>query len=413
MLRATDSLQPGSDITWPLGRRAVPRYMWFLMHGGGARTTGRRGAWGALASVVLLVAARSLAQAPPTASSPVKLEWIAPAGCPDAASVERLIARLLAGGPAQEARLDARAEVFRTGDGGWHEELTTRSGETRGQRAFDAVSCDVLGDATALALALAIDPSSVARNGAAIGSASSTPPPVASSAAPSAPASSAAPPAASSAPPRASASAAPPPSPPPQAAPSAGSATQVPPDFRAPFPRGELAVAALAEGDVGSLPSIAGGVGAGVAWLPGREPGQGRLRLDLGALYLPPQTVSLAGALPRGGKFSFLAFDARACLQLLHVPVELGPCVGAEVTSLYAAGSGVTKSLSATPLYFAPTFGAVLGVRLGQDWVLRLDFALVAPYARPSFVVQGVGAGTVFQPAAVSARSAVGIELRF
>jgi hypothetical protein len=64
-------------------------------------------------------------------------------------------------------------------------------------------------------------------------------------------------------------------------------------------------------------------------------------------------------------------------------------------------------------MYFAALGGAMFAVRLTDAWVFRLDAGAAVPFDRPTFVIQGAGAGPVHTPASVDGRAALGIELRF
>src|SRR5687767_7171738 len=83
----------------------------------------------------------------------VTLEWTAPAECPDRAYVHGEVARLL-GDSAVKKRVDARAVVTRTGDT-FRVRITTTAGA---ERTLDAPTCKAIGDATALIVAIAVDP---------------------------------------------------------------------------------------------------------------------------------------------------------------------------------------------------------------------------------------------------------------
>jgi hypothetical protein len=371
----------------------------------------RRGALALIVAVgVPVVAVRVAAQS--SGPPPVTLEWEAPAECPSVGHVEDAIARLLAGGtPEEEKRVKARAVVFKTGVGGWHEDLSTQVGEESGQRALDATTCDALADATALVLALAVDPTRVARNQAAssASSSASTAPSASVSVAPVATAS--ATPSSTST--STSTSTSPPPPPPPPVATARHVATSHPPEASAPFPRGELAVAAFGVADSALLPHVAAGVGGALAWLPGPSRGEGPLRIELDGLFLPKQTSDATGTPPHAGNFGLLAFALRACPFILRGPLELAPCVAGELLFFSASGKDITNPSNQADTEAAVDLGGLFGLHLGGTWVLRLDAGAAIPFARPAFVVGGAGAGPVHKPAGVSARTGLGIELRF
>jgi hypothetical protein len=93
------------------------------------------------------------------------LSWVAPVGCPDEASVRGDVQRLLSGSQASAA---ARADVTHTGDS-WRVVVTMNGGERR----LEAASCRALADATALIVAMAVDPARVVANRASRGASAS------------------------------------------------------------------------------------------------------------------------------------------------------------------------------------------------------------------------------------------------
>jgi hypothetical protein len=117
---------------------------------------------GLLGTTVFLGAAR--AEAAPVSFS---LTWDAPPACPDAAYLRAQVETLLAGAPSLLARVVARAEVSQRDDGMWTVRLTTDRDGTLGERFLEADACRSLADATALVVALTIDPAHVIAAGAA------------------------------------------------------------------------------------------------------------------------------------------------------------------------------------------------------------------------------------------------------
>src|SRR5258708_2813475 len=122
-----------------------------------------------LAAIVGLPAARA---EPPSFS----LTWDAPPDCPDAATVRHAVERLLAGESDTSVHVDARATVARGDRGSLRVKLVTVREGRIGERTFEATSCRSLADATALIVALTIDPTPVAANQPAVQSESGTTP---------------------------------------------------------------------------------------------------------------------------------------------------------------------------------------------------------------------------------------------
>lgn len=98
-------------------------------------------------------------------TSYVEIEWQAPSECPDSRSVkahtERLLGQPLHAAPNQ--RVVARASVRRNEAGNWQLSLSLASNEQVAEETLVAKQCRALADATALKVALAIDPLATAR----------------------------------------------------------------------------------------------------------------------------------------------------------------------------------------------------------------------------------------------------------
>ena len=87
------------------------------------------------------------------------LSWQAPPGCPSQAQVENAV---LAGRLDREAapgrQVSAEVVVEQRGDKTFRAVLTTRAPEGRGTRELEGESCDAIASASAVVLALALDP---------------------------------------------------------------------------------------------------------------------------------------------------------------------------------------------------------------------------------------------------------------
>lgn len=105
-------------------------------------------------ALALVLGARSAGAAPPP------IEWDAPPGCPTQAEVESLAATMLAGSlRAAPAGLSLRFSVRVGSDGRWVLRGTSSGPGGPGERTLTAVDCELLGEAAALLVALAVDPS--------------------------------------------------------------------------------------------------------------------------------------------------------------------------------------------------------------------------------------------------------------
>lgn len=300
----------------------------------------------------------------------VALRWSAPSGCPGGDKVLSEIDRLLGERGARPPKpIQATATVAQDEHGGFRVHLETQGdGEAR-VREVRGASCAAIADATALILALMIDPAAVAERDPA----APAPPP---------------------APPRRPPPPAPPASPPraPRPAPRAAA---VPLSFR---------FAAWVGGDVGSLPGVALGLGGTAALV------YGPLRFELGVAGWPDRASSLASRPAAGGDVSLVAGKSGACFLFPVARFEIAPCTAFELGRIHAAGFGVSTPSEGSALWSALHAGALATwfpiERIGLS--LRLD--AVFPFSRPRFVLENVG--PVHQASPVAGRAAFGVELR-
>ncbi len=121
------------------------------------RQPGRARAIGLLAFAVAAFAGAE-ARAEP---SRIALVWKAPPGCVDGATVTGDVERLVRGSESIE-RVEAEAEVS-SADGAYRVRLRTRTHGEAGERVVSAASCSQAASATAVILALMIDPNAAAR----------------------------------------------------------------------------------------------------------------------------------------------------------------------------------------------------------------------------------------------------------
>ncbi len=323
----------------------------------------------ALALTVMAIASRADAQ---PSSGPVELIWNAPAECAPREAVLSEIARVL--GPSRQPRAPATARVQVTHDdpqAQWHATLSVDARNAQTERAFDAESCAAIVSATALIVAVAVEgrlPEAV---------------------------------------PRPSQSAGSPPRP---------ERTLTPPPQKPSYPS-QLEVALGGVIDSGTLPRVAAGGELFAGWA--KRGSQWRFRvLANGALFGAQRAADRLG---NGAHLGLLTGSAQGCASVIAGPVELGPCVGAEIEYMWAE-SGVGSS-NFTFRQGGEAWPTVLGSLLGS-----LNFSrLVGVFARVDGVVRpvrppplAVHAGTspsgdpVYQPpGGVGFRAALGIEARF
>jgi len=360
-------------------------------------------AWGATVLLAFggVLASFAVSQAQPTGPArAVSLEWTVPEACPDIEYVEHEIGRLLAGAATPiTPLLHARAEVKRGGETDWLVVLETDSSEGVGRRTFSAESCRAAADATALILALAVDPDRVATNQSAPAASASALPATSagtSTASNGAPSASAAP--TSGLPPfeTATAASAPPPPPPP------------PPMYIPPAFGFSLAISGAF--DMGTLPASSPGVFASGGFIARRLQW---IRFDVGAGIFANEAASVAGF--ENGVFRLRVFDAGVCVLPLTGRFELGGCVDGELSWEVATGvnEASTSTHGATWLVLRPR--ATFAYAFSRTWALRADASIgYAVDAPPQFVVLGSDSIEEVQiPGVWTGRISLGLEARF
>jgi hypothetical protein len=310
------------------------------------------------AMAVVLLATTSAPRA--RAAGDVDITWLAPEGCPSPDAVKAEIDDLLGGAASERARdsLSVRAMVER-GER-WLVRLETQVGRTSGHRTIEAGSCPGLASATALIVALMIDPQAVeARQG--------------------------------------KREAAPPPSPAPLA-------PAQPPPTRTAF--GIVGLAATA--DLGVLPGPDVGIGVSLGLR------RGHWLVELRTASGPREVHSDALADPQGayGKFRFHAGTLVGCWLALRTTVDIGACVLAEAGAVRGEGYGTDHDRAETAPWFGLGVGAAFILEAAPWLYFPVHADAVAPLWRPNFTVSNVDA-SLFRAAPLGGRLTAGVELRF
>lgn len=327
------------------------------------------------------------------------VQWFAPPGCPDrdallagiarrrgqalAPGQARVIARAIAVGP-RRYRLDLELDV-----GGRHE-----------ARVLTARTCTALVDALALRIALALDAS--AREAPADPPDPADPPAVS----PTAPVDPPVPPAVSPVspadPPLSPAVSPLPPTSPPGPPVPALEFAPLPPTPTRPgaVPGGFLRLHGL--GELGALPGPTGGVGlaGGLLWP--------RFRLELDASYLAPRALDRPQARVRASLF---AGAVLGCARLGRGVLELPLCGGLELGGMPGAGQGPGVRATALGRWLAVTVGLGAAVRVHPRIHLWTAVQGLFAVQRSTFVLRDPEL-ILFDPGVVSARLALGVELR-
>lgn len=304
-------------------------------------------------------------------AAPVDLHWDAPAPCPDA---EATAARIAARTPAQigptPVRVDARVAAVGTGYA-----LTlalARPGGASWRRDVTSDRCDELAEATALIVAVALDPVFLAEQAPAPGVTLPAPPAGPSIASPWSR---------------------------PSTAPAAPRDAPAPTTSRAPF---GVALRPSVGAWFGALPRVGAAIGVDVV-LPAHR----ALRVEIGALAIPRQRTTVA---PDAGAQLWLATAVlRGCFAPAVGRVRPMACVGVAAGAIGGRGRG-TAVASATATQPWASAVAATGVEIAIVRWLGV-FARLEGHAhlrRPGFHLDAVG--PVHRTGQASATALVGLS---
>jgi hypothetical protein len=307
----------------------------------------------------------------------VEIAWSAPAECPTTPDVEASIRNLLGRSPrlADGRRLEVRARAERKHDRRWSGTIETRLGTTRGIRTIGTESCRAVADATALIIALMIDPEAVAARASALPS----PPP--------------------------------PPRPVMRATPAANDTAvsrAPPPPRRGLTPR--LSLGPTIAVDMGTLPRPAYVAGARVGVKVGRS------ALELGVLASGSASGTVSNATPpAGGSFHFLLASLSACPALAVGQFDVGACAEIEGVEVKGTGFGVTSQYENDARWLALGAGAVARLRINPHVAIPFRIDAVAPLGHPTFFLKGVpeAQGRIYSPSRVAGRALLAVDIDF
>ena len=343
-----------------------------------------------LSAFVLVTATAADARA----ERPVVLRWSAPAECPSAEEVLDEVDRLL--GPREGAQkpLDVAATVTLSEKGRYRVRMEIPGEDGILAREVEAKSCKALGGATALILAMTIDPAAVL---------------MAKPASPAAPEPEPLPPPnpQPQPPPQPLPNPQPQPLPPPNPQPPPQPLPQpppLPPPLSPPRPGFAILLRALA--DVGTLPAPSFALGGAIAVLPGR------FRFELGASYFPKRAGRFAALSSAGGDVDVFLGHVAACMAA-HASerLTLSACAGLELGRVHGASFGVSSPGEGTAPLLVLDAGGRLATRLAKhaSFVVGLDAG--GALLRPELTVTGLGA--LYTPAPVVIRLSAGLEAHF
>ncbi len=321
-----------------------------------------------------------LPEPPPTGATPpppgpASLQWSAPIGCPTTdelrGGIERRLGRTL---EPSEAEIDARIDAT---EGGYRLSLRTTVDGVADERTLDADDCGALADATALIVALAVDPVAVAgalelwnREAS-----EQTPPsePVARPALRR------------------------------RAMPESSEPSAEPP---AQSPRGLAGGIMRVGGGVGlgAVPGVTGALSlaGGLRWQ--------RARLELeGSYWIPRRSEPIDGASVR---VQLGTAAVRGCGVLAREQLEAPLCGGLQVGGMRGDGEGAPGARSAQGLWLALEAGVGLSWWFQPRWALAGGFVAAVPLVSAEFDLDTEPPVQLFEPSAVAGRLWLGIEFR-
>jgi hypothetical protein len=389
---------------------------------------------------------------PLQASAQPSVSWSAPADCPSAAQARNEITQLLGRRLTTiEVALAANVRVDHTADDEFRATISIRSSSTTRERVLTDVDCSVLTRATAVVVALAIDPTArsavmdpvpTARPAAAAGR------PIAHdrghantvAADPDSPASTilrapdaetspasvptAAPDRAVVRAPAAAVEAAPVRSAE-TAQPTAAESSARPPHADAPpnsaeqdrtVPREQSEISvnfAVSTGiEFGVLPGVAPTFGASTGLLAANW--LASLRIG----YAPAQHATLEEPAGLGGRVALAHAAVEGGLRLRWTPLEVPLVVGLETGWFTAAGEGqaVSETQAKSAAWLATYLGSGLCVAWGSSFALGLRVEGLIALRRPSFALESTADPTVkpvfYRPAALGGRAFLEFEVR-
>lgn len=326
----------------------------------------------------MLGAALLMGEPPAEVIEPLQLSWTAPESCPDHDEAVERVTRFLGRPPGRAGDPHVRASVrISEHEGLFVAELASDDG---GQRRLEAERCEVVTDAAAYIVATMIDPMVDPPSAETEPELGAEPTPVVEPAPP----------------PRREAAPDPIPVPERRSSSTTRSATRG-------GIRGALRLGPAI--GVGPLPSIAPGIGGGVALL------LHRLRIELLAAHWFARPARLADRPEAGGDIALTTGAVRVCPVAMLQPVEIPLCAGFELGSMHGRGVGISDPAEARLLWAAFSVGAGLVWMPVRRVGLWLDAALVVPVSRPVFSAENVG--RVHQPAPAAFSGMMGVEVRF
>lgn len=290
----------------------------------------------------------------------VPLQWMAPPECPSEAAVLADVERNLASsGQRGAAAFLASVEVSALPNGLWQAHLHVDARGGRTERHFEAESCQAIASATAIIIALTAD----------VGDGGQTAETERLHLAPT------------------------------QAECQTANSE---PHWQRSSPR--LTVSGLVDG--GLMPKVPA-VGLELAVGPSWTTSLWRLRLLGSAAFYFPRSADVSTAY---GDFWRLAVAGRGCVSA-GAQVEIGLCVGGELSTMHSKGPYSSGLADETHIWFAPAGSGIVSWNVKPRMALTGRCDVTVPVPRRDF--HGDATNVVFTVPSVTVGGALGLELQF
>lgn len=314
-------------------------------------------------------------------ASRFELSWTAPQGCPDRTQIAAALALQLDRPPGGPNDPSVRARIVITErEAGWHAQVELVVDGSGGTRELHGESCETLASAVAFVVASTIDPSVILRitdfatlpNAYDLWLARQHP--------------------------RLR-----------DPAPLRPDAAMIPTRPRTTAPRSRatrlrVGIGASAILAVGPLPGVAGGILGSLALL------HRRVRIELGAVFLPAKVAHFDTRPDAGGELRMLAADLRACPRWGYRKIGLDACVGMQAGALRGRGTGIDEPAVTRQPWLAVTAGPRLSYAPIRWLAIGLGADLLVPIVRPAFGVENVG--RLWRPLPAGFLGMLGVEAR-
>jgi hypothetical protein len=281
------------------------------------------------------------------------LTWDAPAGCPDGDAVKTDVLRLAGSWASNPHRLKAKGGIRRHAESGFSLLLATELDGESGERTLTNTSCQSLGDAAALMLALILNPD-LSRTSPAVPS---------------------------------------------QPPPSREAKGDKHPSHLSWLLGAQGGLQAGVLQDLSSVFALSLGVASG------------RLSLRLLPSVTLPQEISAEGSPGIGGRVWAGGAALLGCWATAVGRGVLAPCLGFEVAMQKGNGRGVLQPRAETNYWSSAELAGMAGYRVSDSVTLQLSAVGLLPLHRPSLYLNDIG--VVTRPAVVGFKASAGIEFAF